>query len=70
MLAAEEPSRVRGGALLGGRGAPNENFVGELTKYVVTKAPTRVILTAPPAGERTGDRENGSQDGRPARRSD
>jgi basic amino acid/polyamine antiporter, APA family len=70
VLAAEEPSRVRGGALLGGRGAPNENFVGELTKYVVTKAPTRVILTAPPAGERTGDRENGSQDGRPTRRSD
>jgi APA family basic amino acid/polyamine antiporter len=55
---------VRGGALLGGRGAPNENFVGELTKYVVTKAPCRVILTAPPADEPTG---NGSQDGRPAR---
>ena len=47
VLAAEEPSRVRGGALLGGAGAPNENFVGELTKYVVTKAPCRVILTAP-----------------------
>ena len=68
VLAAEEPSRVRGGALLGGRGAPNENFVGELTKYVVTKAPCRVILTAPPAAENDdGAREqDGSRDGRPA----
>ena len=39
MLAAEEPSRVRGGALLGGRGGPLDNFVGEVTKYVVRKAP-------------------------------
>src|SRR5436190_5136786 len=60
VLAAEEPSRVRGGALLGGRGAPNENFVGELTKYVVTKAPCRVILTAPPASDNGGER---SRDG-------
>jgi APA family basic amino acid/polyamine antiporter len=51
VLAAEEPTRVRGGALLGGRGGPRDNFVGEATKYVVTKAPCRVILTAPPAGE-------------------
>ena len=49
VLAAEEPSRIRGGALLGGRGGPLDNFVGEVTKYVVDKAPCRVILTAPPA---------------------
>jgi basic amino acid/polyamine antiporter, APA family len=48
VLAAEEPSRVRGGALLGGVG-PLENYVGEVTKYVINKAPCRVILTAPPA---------------------
>jgi APA family basic amino acid/polyamine antiporter len=35
--------------LLGGRGGPLDNFVGEVTRYVVGKAPTRVILTAPPA---------------------
>ncbi|MDQ3740354.1 MAG: hypothetical protein M3389_05340, partial [Actinomycetota bacterium] len=46
---AEEPTRVRGGALLGGRGGPRDQFVGEITRYVVTKAPCRVILTAPPA---------------------
>lgn len=49
VLAAEEPSRIRGGALLGGRGGPLDNFVGEVTKYVVSKATCEVILTAPPA---------------------
>jgi APA family basic amino acid/polyamine antiporter len=49
VLAAEEPTKVRGGALLGGRGGPRENFVGDVTKYVVAKAHTQVILTAPPA---------------------
>ena len=48
VLAAEEPSRVRGGGLFGGA-SPLENYVGEVTKYVISKAPCRVILTAPPA---------------------
>ena len=47
VLAAEEPSRIRGGALLGGRGGPMDNFVGDATKYVVSKASCEVILTAP-----------------------
>ena len=47
VLGAEEPSRIRGGGRLGGRGGPLENFVGEVTKYVLSKAPCRVILTAP-----------------------
>jgi APA family basic amino acid/polyamine antiporter len=50
VLAAEEPTRVRGGALLGGLGGGrSEAFVGDVTRYVVEKAPCRVILTAPPA---------------------
>jgi basic amino acid/polyamine antiporter, APA family len=60
VLAAEEPSRVRGGALLGGSG-PLENYVGEITKYVINKAPCRVILTAPPANWR----EKFERDGKP-----
>jgi APA family basic amino acid/polyamine antiporter len=51
VMAAEEPSRIRGGALLGGRGGPLDNYVGEVTKYVVGKSPVPVILTAPPASE-------------------
>jgi basic amino acid/polyamine antiporter, APA family len=56
VLAAEAPSRVRGGALLGGRGAARDRTVGETTRYVVEKAPCKVILTAAPAGEE-GTRE-------------
>ena len=40
---------IRGGARLGGRGGRLENFVGEITKYVVSKADCRVIVTAPAA---------------------
>jgi basic amino acid/polyamine antiporter, APA family len=50
ILAAEEPSRIRGGALLGGRGMARDRFLGQTTRYVVEKAPCKVILTAPPAG--------------------
>jgi APA family basic amino acid/polyamine antiporter len=53
VLGAEEPSLIRGGARLGGRGGPLENFVGEVTKYVVSKADCRVIVTAPAAGDST-----------------
>ena len=49
VLAAEEPSRVRSGALFGGSGGPLDNYVGEVTKYVLRKAGCRVILTAPAA---------------------
>jgi basic amino acid/polyamine antiporter, APA family len=51
VLAAEEPTRMRGGALLGGRGGPRDRSVGEMTRYVVEKAPCRVILTAAPAAD-------------------
>ena len=47
VLAAEEPSRIRGGALLGGRSGSRDNYVGEVTKYVIGKAECPVILTAP-----------------------
>ena len=56
VLAAEEPSRVRGGALFGGAGGPLENYVGDITKYVIRKAPCRVIVTAPPADWRSKSR--------------
>ncbi len=61
VLAAEEPSRVRGGALLGGVSGPLDNYVGEITKYVINKAPCRVILTAPPAGWRKRFAGNGGE---------
>src|SRR5207244_6509918 len=38
VLGAEEPSRIRGGARMGGRGGRLENYVGDVTKDVVSKA--------------------------------
>jgi APA family basic amino acid/polyamine antiporter len=64
VLAAEEASRVRGGLLLGGRGGPLDDYVGDVTRYVVGKAPCRVILTAPPAEAAAGDGTGGAG-GRP-----
>ena len=49
VLAAEEPTRIRGGPLLGGKRGLRDTFVGETTRYVVNKATCRVILTAPPS---------------------
>jgi APA family basic amino acid/polyamine antiporter len=56
VLAAEEPTRLRGGLIFGGRHGLRDTVVGETTRYVVNKAPCRVILTAPPAdGARVAD---------------
>ncbi|MBA2342098.1 MAG: APC family permease [Thermoleophilaceae bacterium] len=52
VLAGEEPTRTRGGTLLGGRGGSRDRFASETTRYVIEKAACRVILTAPPAGEK------------------
>ena len=51
VLAAENPSRTRGGVLLGGRDG-GRDFLGDATRYVVDKAPCRVIFTAPPSDDR------------------
>jgi len=48
VLAAEAPTRIRGGAALGGLAMGSDRFSGELTRYVIEKAPCKVILTAPP----------------------
>lgn len=57
VLAAEEPSRVRGGARFGGRARSDDRFAGDITRYVIEKAPCKVILTAPPSNtETTGQR--------------
>jgi APA family basic amino acid/polyamine antiporter len=58
VLGAEEPSRIRGGSRLGGRGGPLENFVGDITKYVVRNARCRVIVTAPSARDGGSERED------------
>jgi APA family basic amino acid/polyamine antiporter len=51
VLAAEPPTRMRGGLLLGGQQGLFDTFVGETTRYVLNRAPCRVLLTAPPTAE-------------------
>ncbi|HZK16469.1 MAG TPA: universal stress protein, partial [Solirubrobacterales bacterium] len=48
VVGAEPPSKVRGGATLGGVGASKPPEIGAATEYVLKKAPCRVLLTAPP----------------------
>jgi APA family basic amino acid/polyamine antiporter len=50
VMGGEPPSRVRGGPVLGGVGGSRPPEVGEVTEYVLKKAPCRVLLTAPPEG--------------------
>ncbi|MDO9352473.1 MAG: amino acid permease [Solirubrobacteraceae bacterium] len=52
VMAAEEPSRVRGGSMLGGTGDFSGRALGPITTYVITHAPCRVLLTAPPIDDR------------------
>ena len=56
VLAAKEPTRTRGGGVLGGTGRARDKFGDATTRYVIEKAPCKVILTAPPA-EEIGTRE-------------
>jgi APA family basic amino acid/polyamine antiporter len=48
VVGGEPPSRIRGGARLGGIGAARPAEIGAATEYVLKKAPCRVLLTAPP----------------------
>jgi basic amino acid/polyamine antiporter, APA family len=50
VMGGEPPTRMRGGAILGGIGGSRPPEVGEVTEYVLKKAPSRVLLTAPPEG--------------------
>lgn len=57
VMGAEPPTRIRGGAILGGLKGSRPPEIGPVTEYVLYKAPCRVLVTAP-----IGD---GSGQGRP-----
>jgi APA family basic amino acid/polyamine antiporter len=48
VIGGEPPSKIKGGAKLGGIGGARPAEIGAATEYVLKKAPTRVLLTAPP----------------------
>jgi basic amino acid/polyamine antiporter, APA family len=61
VIGAEPPSPIRGGGILGGVGAARPKELGEVTAYVLEKAPCRVLVTAPPDSARA---ETSAGDGR------
>jgi basic amino acid/polyamine antiporter, APA family len=48
VIGGEAPTKIRGGAMIGGIGAAKPAEIGAATEYVLKKAPCRVLLTAPP----------------------
>ncbi len=52
VMGGESPSKIRGGAILGGIGAARPAEIGPATEYVLKKSPIRVLLTAPREGRR------------------
>ncbi len=48
VIGGEPPTKIRGGAAIGGIGAAKPAEIGAATEYVLKKAPCRVLLTAPP----------------------
>jgi basic amino acid/polyamine antiporter, APA family len=51
VIGGEAPTKIRGGATIGGIGAAKPAEIGAATEYVLKKAPCRVLLTAPPEPE-------------------
>ena len=48
IIGGEAPTRIRGGAVLGGIRGAKPAEIGPTTEYVLRNAPCRVLLTAPP----------------------
>lgn len=57
VMGAEPPTRVRGGAILGGVGGSRPPEIGPVTQYVLERAPCRVLVTAPAEGGEPGARD-------------
>jgi len=55
VIGGEQPTKIRGGALLGGIGGKRPPEIGEVTEYVLKRAPCRVLLTAPPDDGQASD---------------
>jgi len=47
VMGAEPPTKIKGGAILGGIGGHRPDEIGPVTEYVLSRAPCRVLVTAP-----------------------
>ena len=48
VMGGEPPTRIKGGAVLGGIGGERPDEIGPVTEYVLRHASCRVLITAPP----------------------
>jgi APA family basic amino acid/polyamine antiporter len=64
VMGGEPPSKIRGGAVIGGIGGEAIPEVGAATEYVLKKAPCEVLLTAPPAQDAEAPQGPAQGDGR------
>ncbi|MEO7197901.1 MAG: amino acid permease [Solirubrobacterales bacterium] len=62
VIGGEAPTRIRGGAVLGGVRGVRPAEVGPTTEYVLRHAPCRVLLTAPPEGASRAAKPSGTHD--------
>jgi APA family basic amino acid/polyamine antiporter len=62
VIGGEPPTKIRGGAMLGGIGAAKPAEIGAATEYVLKNAPCQVLLTAPPEPPAEPDPASASAD--------
>ncbi len=60
VIGGEPPTKIKGGATLGGISAAKPAEIGAATEYVLKKAPCRVLLTAPPGDAQAEQTESAS----------
>jgi APA family basic amino acid/polyamine antiporter len=63
VMGGEPPTRILGGAVLGGVGGARPAEIGPVTEYVLKKAPCRVLVTAPVSDGRSRVRAGEDADG-------
>jgi APA family basic amino acid/polyamine antiporter len=63
VMGGEPPTRILGGAVLGGVGGARPAEIGPVTEYVLKKAPCRVLVTAPVSDGRSRARAGEDADG-------
>jgi APA family basic amino acid/polyamine antiporter len=47
VMGGEPPTKIKGGAVLGGIGGQRPEMIGPVTEYVLKRAPSKVLITAP-----------------------
>jgi basic amino acid/polyamine antiporter, APA family len=68
VMGGEPPTKIKGGAVLGGIGGERPEMIGPVTEYVLERAPTRVLITAPKSDGSLRETAGGRSAKRPAPR--